>query len=146
MKLHGSKPVFRMDDFAKTSPAFGYSTKLNKIVFKNNEAFWMCVIAAQKQGMMSDVPFEYDDDFLKYMIKSTGKKQPTKKDIQEFLQIELYKAMNINDQVEDGQHYKMFRVDGENPNDLSKAQAIMSKTAKQLDKEKLSHEVDVNNS
>ena len=67
MKLYGSKPVFNMEDFAKTTPAFGYSKKLNKIVFKNHEAFWMCVIASEQAGMMSDVPFDYDDSFLNFI-------------------------------------------------------------------------------
>ena len=118
-----------MEDFAKTAPAFGYSTKLNKIVFKNHEAFWMCVIAAEKQGMMSDVPFECDEDFLKHMVRKTGINKPTKKEIQTFLQGQLLEAMNVRDNIGDD-HYKLFMVDHDNPNDIGQVRPIASKSLK----------------
>ena len=129
MKLYGSKPVFNMDDFAKTTPAFGYSKKLNKIVFKNHEAFWMCVIASEKAGMMSDVPFEYDDDFLNHMIKQTKIQEPNRKQIKIFLEGQLIEAMNIRDNIGDD-HFRCFKVDGENPDDFSKLQPFASKSLK----------------
>ena len=118
-----------MDDFAKTTPAFGYSKKLNKIVFKNHEAFWMCVIASERAGMMSDVPFDYDDSFLKFMVKQTGIEKPNKKEIADFLQGQLLEALNIRDSIGDD-HFNCFRVDGENPDDLSKIQPFASKGIK----------------
>ncbi len=133
MKLYGSSPVFNMDDFAKTAPAFGYSKKLNRITFKNHEAFWMCVIAAEKSGMMSDVPFEYDDDFLKHVVKQTGIQRPTQKDIRKFLQGQLLEAMNVNDQIDEGEHFKCFQVDGKNPDDFSKLVPFASKSLKHKD-------------
>ena len=130
MKLHGSRAVYKMDDFAKTPPAFGYSKKLNKIIFKNHEAFWMCCSAAEKQGMMSDVPFEYDDNFLKQAIKELeidGK--PTQKQIQKFLQNKLIEALHIRDEVGDD-HFKMFKVDGTDPDNAKYWQPLASKSLK----------------
>lgn len=127
MKIHGSKkPIFNLDDFAKTAPEFGFSRKLNKIVFMNKEAFWLCAIAAEQPHILDGVPFKYNNEFRTAVIKDTGIQNPSYKDIQIYLSKQLFEAMNIHDTLGDDM-YRCFNVDPNDPNNVAKMQFYNSK-------------------
>lgn len=127
MKIHGSEtPIFNINDFAKTAPEFGFSRKLNKIVFKNKEAFWLCAIAAEQPHILDGVAFKYDNEFKLAVIKNTGVQNPSNKDIQKYLSKQLFEAMNIYDDLGDDM-YRCFNVDPNDPNNVNKMQFYNSK-------------------
>lgn len=126
MKIHGDKLIFNVNDFAKEAPSFGYSRTLNKVIFKNKEAFWLCAVAAEQPHILDGVVFKTDDEFKKQVAKTIGKNQLTQKDIQNYLSSQLTEAMQIKDTLGDDS-YKCFRVDSQDPNNISKMGAFESK-------------------
>ena len=75
MKLHGDeKPIYSLGDFGQVAPQFGFSAPINKIVIKNKEAFWLCVMISKGgAGALDGVPFETDEDFTKFAKKELKK-------------------------------------------------------------------------
>ncbi len=131
MKLHGSKtPIFNIDDFAKTAPMYGFSRKLNKIIFMNKEAFWLCVIAAEHPHILDGVAFKYNDEFKVAVAKDAGLNNPSYKDIQAFLSKNLLEALNTKDNVGEDNSFRLFNVDPNDPNNLAKMDMYSSKEGK----------------
>ena len=135
MKVHGGKVIFNIDDFAKDAPSFGYSRVLNKVVFKNYEAFWLCAVAAEQPHVLDGVAFRCDDEFKRQVSETTGKNIPSQKDIQSYLSKQLAEAMAINDTLRDDDIYKCFRVEASDPNDIEKMGAFKSKGKLELGKD-----------
>jgi len=127
MRLHGSTPIFNIDDFAKTKPEFSFSRKLNKVIFMNKEAFWLCVIAAEEAGILDGVPFGIDDDFARACAKEMKiNNKPSNSDIKVFLIKKLKEAMDVKDNIGDDA-YKCFKVDPNDKENVLKMQPFRSK-------------------
>ena len=130
MKVHGAdKAIFNINDFAKTAPEFGFSRTLNKIIFKNREAFYLCVIATENPTVLDGVPINCDDEFKSHLCKELKIEPADLKynDIKLYIQKNIVEAMQVLDQIEKHESYKMFIVNPNDPNNVNDMYHIKSK-------------------
>ena len=130
MKLdkNSKKEYLNLSDFGKEAPKFSYSRTLNKIVFGNKEAYYLCVIAIQQPTVLDGVPFKYDDEFKKHIADELKIEYGDLKysDIKLFIQKNIIDALSTTDQLGDDS-YKMFNVDPNDPNNIHKMDHMNSK-------------------
>jgi hypothetical protein len=90
-------------------PAFGFSTKLNKIVVKNQEAFWMLGEIAEnpeKINILDGCPLNVDEDFKKWAAKKLKKREIS---------------------TEESKTFQIFKIDGQNPDNIDAMGGFSSK-------------------
>ena len=133
MKLNknSKKEYLNLSDFGQEAPVFGYSRALNKIVFKNKEAYYLCVIAVEQPTVLDGVPFKCDDEFKKYIAEQLKIENADLKysDIKLFIQKNIIDALSTTDQL-GNDSYKMFNVDPNDPNNIYKMNHMNSKGKK----------------
>ena len=110
-------------------PAFGFSTKLNKIVVKNQEAFWMLGEIAEnpeKINILDGCPLSVDEDFKKWAAKKLNKREVSTEENKTLIINWAKEALGINDQV--GDHtFQVFKIDGQNPDNIDAMGGFSSK-------------------
>lgn len=110
-------------------PSFGFSTALNKIVVKNQEAFWLLGEIAEnpeKITILDGCPLQLDEDFKKWACKKLEKQEITIEEGKTLVIDWAKEALGINDNVED-HCYQIFQVDGNNPNNIDAMAGVSSK-------------------
>ena len=138
MKLHGDeKPIYSLGDFGQVAPQFGFSAPIHKIIIKNKEAFWLCVMISKGgAGALDGVPFETDEDFTKFAkkeLKKENSEKLTNEEIKMILLKWVYEAMDVHDQLEKDDMIKLWTIkDGESNNVKGGIGAIKSKGKKEL--------------
>lgn len=133
MKLdkNSNKEYFNLSDFGKEAPRFSFSRTLNKIVFGNKEAYYLCVIAIEQPTVLDGVPFKCDDEFKKHVAEELKIENGDLKysDIKLFIQKNIIDALSTTSQLGDDS-YKMFNVDLNDPNNVHKMNHMNSKGKK----------------
>ena len=132
------KDITNFDDLVRLSggynrkiavPAFGFSTKLNKIVVKNQEAFWMLGEIAdnpQKLTLLDGCPLDIDEDFKKWAAKKLNKREITKEESKTLIINWVKEALGITEQV--GDHtFQIFQVDPNAPDNIDAMGGLSSK-------------------
>jgi hypothetical protein len=110
-------------------PSFGFSTALNKIVVKNQEAFWLLGEIAddpKKITILDGCPLQTDEDFKKWACKQLKKQDVTTEESKNLIIDWAREALGIADQV-DEHTFQIFKVDADNPNNIEDMAGISSK-------------------
>ena len=79
--------------WGKEYPKLSYSKKLGKVVLDNTAAFWVAVMAVDDPAILDGgVGFVVDEYFMEWFYKTTGRKNPTVKEVNHVVKMLVQQA------------------------------------------------------